>query len=97
MRVQQQLEIETQGGDAERKRWKEVVEDLWDNQLSHFQKRVYKNVHTGRYGFQVGSQNESEDSLMDDLMNELAIKSRTMEDGEGGQSEDEGGLIHLVT
>ena len=80
--------------DADKRRWKEIVEDLWDNRLSHFEKGVYKD---GRYGFQVDSENESEDSLMDDLMNELALKSRTMEDGEGGQSEDESGLIHLVT
>ena len=86
--MQKQVEIETKGGDAE-KEWKEVVEDLWDNQLSHFQKGVYKDVHTGRYGFWDGSENESEDSLFDDLMNELALQSRTKEEGEGVvQSED---------
>ena len=88
--MQQQVEIETEGGDAD-KRWKEVVEDLWDNRLSHFQKGVYKDVHTGPYGFQVGSRKEREDSLMDDLINEPALKSRTKEEGEGaGQPEDEG-------
>ena len=91
-----QKQSETKGGDADKKQWKEVVEDLWDSQLPHFQKRVYKNVHTGRYGFQV--ENEREDSLMDDLMNEPAIISKTREEGEGvGQPEDESKLIHLVT
>ena len=90
-----QKQSETKGGDAERKRWKEVVEDLWDSQLPHFQKRVYKNVHTGRYGFQV--ENEREDSLMDDLINEPAMKSRTKQEGDGaGQPEDEGELTHYI-
>ena len=98
LRVQQQIEIETTGEDADKKQWKEVVEDLWDNRLSHFQKGVYKDVHTGRYGFQVGSENESEESLMDDLMNKPAIKSKTKQEGDGaGQPEDEGKLIHVVT
>ena len=83
MRVQQQVGIETKGEDAEKKQWKEVVEDLWDNRLSHFQKGVYKDVHTGRYGFRDGSENESEDSLFDDLMNELELKYRTKEEREG--------------
>ena len=95
LKVQKQVEIETKGGVADR-RWKEVVEDLWDNRLSHFQKGVYKDVHTGWYGFQVGSQRE--DSLMDDLMNEPATKSKTKQEGDGaGQPEDECKLIHVVT
>ena len=91
--MQKQVETETKGGDAD-KQWKEVVEDLWDNRLSYFQKGVYKDVHTGQYGFQVGSQRE--ESLMDDLMNEPAIMSRTKEEGEGaGQPEDEGNSVHM--
>ena len=93
-----QKQVETKGGNAENNQWKEVVEDLWDNRLFHFQKGIYKVVHTGQYGFQVGSENDSEDSLMDDLMNEPAQKSITKEEEEGvEQPEDEGKLIHLVT
>lgn len=96
LRVQKQVEIN--GGNTENDQWKEVVEDLWDNQLSHFQKGVYKYVHTGQYGFQEGSEKDSKDSLMDNLMNEPARKSRTKEEGEGGgQPKDEGKFIHLVT
>ena len=87
LRVQKQ--VETKGGDAEKNQWKEVVEDLWDNRLSHFQKGVYKDVHTGPHGFQVDSEKDSEDSLMDDLMNEPALVFRTKEEGEGaGQPEN---------
>ena len=91
------MQKQTKGRDADKKRWKEVVEDLWDNRLSHFQKGVYQDVHTGQYGFQVGSQKEREDSLMDDLRNESALKSRTKEEGEGaGKPEDEGNLVHML-
>ena len=95
LKVQKQVKIETKGGDAD-KRWKEVVEDLWDNRLSHIQKEVYKDVQTGPYGFQVGSQKEREDSLMDDLINEPPIKYRTKEEGKGaGQPEDKGNSVHV--
>ena len=89
--MQKQVEIETKGGNADKKRWKEIV---WDNRLFHFQKGVYKDVHTGRYGFKVGSENDREDSLIDDLTNEQALASRTKVEGEGaGQPEDEGKLV----
>ena len=95
LKVQKQVEIETKGGDAD-KRWKEVVEDLWDNRLFHFQKGIHKDVHTGQYGFQVGSENEREESLTDAFMNEPALKSRTKEEGEGaGQPEGEGNSVHM--
>ena len=84
-----QKQVEIKGGNAEKNQWKEVVENLWDNRLSHFQKGVYKDVHTGPHGFQVDSEKDSEDSLMDDLMNETVPKPRTNEEGEGaGQPED---------
>ena len=83
LRVQKQVEIK--GGNAENNQWKEVVEDLWDNRLSHFQKGVYKDVHTGPHGFQVDSEKDSEDSLMDDLMNEPVPKSRANKEGEGAE------------
>ena len=80
-----QKQVEIKGGNAEKNQWKEVVEDLWDNRLSHFQKGVYKDVHTGPHGFQVDSEKDSEDSLMDDLMNEPVPKSRANKEGEGAK------------
>ena len=72
--VQQQVEAE--GGD-EREQWREFVADLWKERLPHLREYVYGafvyDPHTGRYGFQVGSEYDSEWELMDDLMNEPSM------------------------
>jgi len=74
LRVQQQVEAEE--GDTQRNQWREFVGDLWDNRLPHLRSEVYGDgafvfdPHTGRYGFQEGSEFDSEGELMDDLMNE---------------------------
>ena len=74
LRVQQQVEAEE--GDTQRDQWREFVGDLWDNRLPHLRSEVYGDgafvfdPHTGRYGFQEGSEFDSEGELMDDLMNE---------------------------
>ena len=93
------MQKQVEGGDIEKKKWMEVVEDLWNKQLSHFKREVYNNVHdphTGQYGFQVGSECDSEDSLMNDLMNEPSVESSRKEEEEGaGQSENKGKWIQL--
>ena len=72
--IQQQVEVE--GGDDEREQWREFVADLWEKRLPHLREEVYNDgafvydPHTGRYGFQDGSEYDSEGELMDDLMNE---------------------------
>ena len=59
-----------------KEQWNEVVEDLWENQLPHLREEVYNDgafvydPQTGRYGFQEGSEFDSEEELMKDLMNE---------------------------
>ena len=74
--MQQQIEAEAKEGDTAKKHWKEVVENLWDHQLPHLREEFYSDgafvydPQTGRYGFQEGSEYDSEEELMDDLMNE---------------------------
>ena len=88
------MQKQVEGGDIEKKKWREVVEDLWDKQLSHFRREVYNDVynpHTGQYGFQVGSEYDSEEELIDDLMNEPSVESSRKEEEEGaGQPENKG-------
>lgn len=79
--VQQQVEVE--GGDDEREQWREFVADLWEERLPHLREEVYNDgafvydPHTGRYGFQDGSEYDSEGELMDDLMNEPEKEGHT--------------------
>ena len=71
-----QLQAEAEVGDVAKKQWNEVVEDLWENQLPHLREEVYNegvfvyDPLTGRYGFQEGSEFDSEEELMKDIMNE---------------------------
>ena len=71
-----QHQVEAEGGDTQRDQWREFVGDLWDNRLPHLRSEVYGDgafmfdPHTGRYGFQEGSEFDSEGELMDDFMNE---------------------------
>ena len=56
---------------TEKKQWREVVGDLWDQQLFHLRRDVYVyDQHTGRYGFRMDPEHDSENSLMNDLLNE---------------------------
>ena len=80
--MQQQVKTEADRGDTEKEQWKEVVDDLWDNKLPHLREEIYDGAfvydpQTGRYGFQEGSEYDSEDELMDDLMNEQEAEDRT--------------------
>lgn len=58
--------------------WQELVADLWDQRLPHLREDadLYGNQaflfdpHTGRYGFEDGSDLESEGELIDDFMQE---------------------------
>ena len=64
-----QQQVEANVGGAEKKQWSEVVEDLWDN-LHHLRDWGYSDgafdydPHTRRYGFQEGSEYDSEEDLM---------------------------------
>ena len=86
------MQKQVEGVDIEKKKWMEVVDNLWDKQLSHFRREVYNvyHPHTGRYGFQVGSEYDSEDSLINDLMNEPSVESSRKEDEVAGQPENKG-------
>ena len=70
-----QQEVEADGGDAEKKKWREAVEDLWDNRLPHLREEVYNNgpfvcdPQIERYGFLEDSEFDSEGELMNDLKN----------------------------
>ena len=58
--------------------WQELVADLWDKRLPHLREDadLYGNEafvfdpYTGRYGFEDGSDVESEGELIDDLIQE---------------------------
>ena len=99
--MQQQIEAEAKEGDTAKKHWKEVVENLWDHQLPHLREEFYSDgafvydPQTGRYGFQEGSEYDSEEELMDDLMNEQEGEDHTPE----GDAEENVGhdLDHHVT
>ena len=69
-------------GDTEKEKWNEVVDDLWDNKLPHLREEIYDGAfvydpQTGRYGFQESSEYDSEDELMDDLVNEVEGENHT--------------------
>ena len=97
LRLELTVQKQVEGGDIEKKKWMEVVEDLWDKQLSHFRRVVYSDVydpHTGQYGFQVDSEYDSDDSLINDLMNEPSVESSRKEEEEGaGKPENKGKWI----
>ena len=62
---------------TEKQQWREVVGDLWDRQLSHLRRDVYVyDPHTGWYGFRMDPQHGSENSLMNDLLNEPPSRKR---------------------
>ena len=71
-----QPQAQAEAGDVAKEQWNEVVEDLWENQLPHLREEVYNegvfvyDPLTGRYGFQEGSEFDSEEELMKDIMNE---------------------------
>ena len=57
-------------------RWNEIVDGNWPKQLGHFDHDIYNggmfvfDPVTNRYGFQEGSDYDTEDEFMTDLMNE---------------------------
>ena len=71
--MKQQVKADT--ADTEKEQWNEVVDDLWENKLSHLRDEIIVpfvyDPQTGRYGFQEGSEYDSEEELTDDLMNEV--------------------------
>ena len=73
--MQQQVKAGADNGNTEKEQWREGVNDLWENKLSHLREEIIGpfvyDPQTGRYGFQEGSEYDSEDELMDDLMNEV--------------------------
>ena len=88
------MQKQVEGGDIEKKKWREIVEDLWDKQLPHFRRKVYNDVYgpqTWRYGFQVGSEYDREECLMKDLMNEPSVESSRKEEEEGADQPEKKG------
>ena len=80
--MQQQVKAEADRGNTEKEQWRETVDDLWDNKLPHLQEEIYNGVfvydpQTGKYGFQEGSEYDSEEELIDDLMNEVEGEDHT--------------------
>ena len=73
--VQQEVEAEADTGDTEKEQWSEIVDDLWQKKLPHLRDEIIGpfvyDPQTGRYGFQEGSEYDSEGELMDDFMNEV--------------------------
>ena len=73
--MQQQVKAGADNGDTEKEQWREGVNDLWKDKLSHLREEItgafVYDPQTGRYGFQEGSEYDSEEELMDDLMNEV--------------------------
>ena len=73
--MQQQVKAGADNGNTERKQWREGVNDLWKDKLSHLREEItgpfVYDPQTGRYGFQEGLEYDSEEELMDDLMNEV--------------------------
>ena len=69
--VQQKMEADK--GNTKREQWKELVGDLWINQLPHLRacndRPIERDMYTGQYGFQEGVECDSEEELMNDSMN----------------------------
>ena len=78
--MQQQFKAEADTEDTE-EQWRESVNDLWENKLSHLREEItgafVYDPHTGRYGFQGGSEYDSEEELLDDLTNEVEGEDHT--------------------
>ena len=68
-----QKQVEEVGENAKRKQWREVVDDLWVNQLPHLRScndaTFEHDKCTGQYGFQEDMECDSEGELMNDLIN----------------------------
>ena len=97
MTVQQQMKAEANRGNTEKEQWRETVDDLWDNKLPHLQDELYNGTfvydpQTRRYGFQEGSEYDSEEELMDDLMKEVEGENHTPK----GDAEESHGPDHHV-
>lgn len=83
---------------TEKEQWREVVGDLWDKRLQHLRKGVYSDIYdprTQQYGFQVGSEYDRKNSLMDDLMKEPSVPSNRKEEEHVGQPGDKG-IMHVT-
>ena len=82
------------GVTQEPEQWKEFVEDLWTEHLPHFRANIYMgegdfifDPTTGHYGFQEGSESDSE--LMDDLIAEQKTGRGEEEDEEFAEVPEE--------
>ena len=80
--MQKQVRAEADTSDTEKEKWNEVVDDLWDGKLPHLREEIHNgafvyNPQTGRYGFQEGSEYDSDEELMNDLMNEVEGEDHT--------------------
>ena len=97
VRIEQHLASESEEGEGEEEpeQWREFVLDLWEARLPHLREEGYGygdgggfmfNPATGRYGFQEGSDYESEGELMEELMQE---DDHAPSEGEGSLVEEQ--------
>ena len=89
LKVRKEVEDEAapEDGVSGAEQWREFVDSLWDEALPHLRPQVYDDdafvfdPYTGKYGFQDDSEFDSDNELMDDLMNEPGFNE---EEGGGG-------------
>ena len=79
--MQQQMKAEADRDNTEKEQWREVVDGLWDK-LPHLRDKIDTGAfvydpQTGKYGFQGGSEYDSEEELIADLMNEVEAENHT--------------------
>ena len=84
--VQQQVKAEADTDDTEKERWSEVVDDLWENKLPHLRDEIYNGAfvydpQTGRYGFQEGSDYDSEEDVTSISSHSLSYNQQFYNDG----------------
>ena len=98
--MQQQVKAGADNGNTEKERWREGVNDLWENKLSHLREEIMGafvyDPQTGRYGFQEGLEYDSEEELMDDLINEVEGENHTPK-GDGEESVSHGPDHHVAS
>ena len=84
-----QQRVKAEADETEKEQWREGVNDLWENKLSHLREEItgpfVYDPQTRRYGFQEGLEYDSEEELMDDLINEVEGENHTPK-GDGEES-----------
>ena len=99
--MQQQVNAEADTDDTEKEQWREGVNDLWKDKLPHLRDEMYNGAfvydpQTRKYGFQEGSEYDSEEKLMDDLMNEVEGEDHAPK-GDGEENVGHGPDHHVTS